>query len=151
MYKECCTQTGIFLASSTSKEIIGNFMNYAPPPNKQLYFEQVWSLVREIPCGRVATYGQIAKTLPLPDGVDAEEYQLSASRWVGLALAACPDDVPWQRVVNAQGKISHPAAGTQKNLLQGEGVLFSTEKINLSEFQWSGPGQSDLPRQSSLF
>ena len=89
-------------------------MNYLPPPNKQLYFEQVWSLVREIPFGRVATYGQISQNLPRPDGISEEEYQLSASRWVGLAMSACPNDVPWQRVVNAQGKISHPAAGVQK-------------------------------------
>ena len=126
-------------------------MSYVPPPNKQLYFEQVWTLVREIPSGRVATYGQITKMLPQPDDISADDYQLSASRWVGLAMAACPNDVPWQRVVNAQGKISHPAAGMQKKLLEGEGVLFAKEKIDLDEYQWSGPGQSDKPRQSRLF
>ena len=134
-------------------------MNYLPPPNKKLYFEQVWSLVREIPFGRVATYGQISQNLPRPDGISEEEYQLSASRWVGLAMSACPNDVPWQRVVNAQGKISHPAAGVQKKMLEEEGVFFTKEKINLSEFQWRSSGQSDnrndigsdIPRQGRLF
>ena len=130
-------------------------MNYLPPPNKQLYFEQVWLLVREIPYGRVATYGQISQKLPRPNGISEEEYELSASRWVGLAMSASPNDVPWHRVVNAQGKISHPAAGVQKKMLEEEGVFFIKEKVNLSEFQWRGAGQSDtpsdVPRQGQLF
>jgi len=126
-------------------------MNYVPPPNKQLYFEQVWAVVHQIPYGRVATYGQIAQLLPQPDGMSADVYKMSASRWVGLAMAACPDDVPWQRVINSQGKISHPEAGKQKKLLEGEGVLFSKEKLDLNEYQWRGPGQSDEPGQGRLF
>ena len=127
-------------------------MNYVPPPNKQQYYEQVWELVQQIPCGKVATYGQIAKSLPQPEAISAEDFQLSASRWVGLAMAVCPDDVPWQRVINSQGKISHTAeAGTQKKLLQEEGVLFSKDKINLAEFQWRHAGQSDEPTQGRLF
>ena len=126
-------------------------MNYVPPPNKQLYYEQVWALVQQIPYGRVTTYGQITKILPQPDDISAEDYQMSASRWVGLAMAACPDDVPWQRVVNSQGKISHPEAAKQKKLLEAEGVLFSKDKLNLDEYQWHGPGQSDEPRQGRLF
>lgn len=127
-------------------------MNYVPPPNKQLYYEQVWDLVRQIPFGRVATYGQITKILPQPEAVSAEDYQTSASRWVGLAMAACPDDVPWQRVINSQGKISHRAEpGKQKKLLEAEGVLFANEKLNLEEFQWRGPGQNDEPVQGRLF
>jgi len=127
-------------------------MNYVPPPNKQQYFEQVRVLVQQIPYGKVATYGQIKELLPQPEEVSDDEYQLSASRWVGLAMAACSDDVPWQRVVNSQGKISHPEAGKQKDMLVAEGVLFSKDKINLDEFQWRGPGQSDEPaRQGRLF
>ena len=129
-------------------------MNYLPPPNKQLYYEQVWSLVRQIPYGRVATYGQITKLLPQPAEISDNDYQMSASRWVGLAMATCPDDVPWQRVINSQGKISHRSeAGKQKQLLKGEGVFFSNEKLDLNEYQWRGPGQSDAPepRQGRLF
>jgi len=120
------------------------------PPNKQLYYDQVWSLACEIPCGKVATYGQIAKLLPVPEGISVDEYKAFAARWVGLAMGACPDDVPWQRVVNSQGKISHQArACVQQQLLEAEGLLFSNEKINLDEYQWLGPGQADL--QGRLF
>ena len=126
-------------------------MNYVPPPNKQLYYEQVWALVRQIPSGRVASYGQITKILTQPEGVSFDAYQMSASRWVGLAMAACPDDVPWQRVINSQGKISHPEAAKQKKLLEEEGVFFSKDKLNLDEYQWGGPGQTDEPRQGRLF
>ena len=126
-------------------------MNYIPPPNEQLYYEQVWALVRQIPAGKVATYGQIAKMLPQPDDTSIDAFRLSASRWVGLAMAACPDDVPWQRIVNSQGKISHPEAGKQKKLLEEEGVLFLKDKLNLSDYQWLVSEQSDGPKQGSLF
>ncbi len=126
-------------------------MNYVPLPNKQRYFEQVWTLVRQIPCGKVATYGQITKILPQPDGVSADVYQTSASRWVGSAMAACPDDVPWQRVVNSQGKLSHPEADKQKLLLQEEGVIFSNDKLDLQDYQWLVSEQGDKPEQGRLF
>lgn len=128
-------------------------MNYVHPPDKQRYFDQVWVLVRQIPSGSVATYGQLSKIVPQPADISVEDYQTSASRWVGLAMAACPDDVPWQRVINSQGKISpRPEAGRQKKLLEAEGVLFQNEKIDLNQFQWRLPGQSDEPaRQGQLF
>lgn len=127
-------------------------MNYVTLPNKQLFYEQVWVLVRKIPYGRVATYGQITKILPQPDNVSFDDYQTYASRWVGLALAACPDDVPWHRVVNSQGKISHRSeAGKQKQLLEREGVLFSKDKLDLDECQWLVAEQSDKPKQGVLF
>ncbi|MFT6878443.1 MAG: methylated-DNA-protein-cysteine methyltransferase-like protein [Granulosicoccus sp.] len=127
-------------------------MNYLHPPNQQLYYKQVWVLVRQVPYGRVVTYGQITKILRQPDGISAEDYQMSASRWVGLAMSACPDDVPWHRVINSQGKISHKSeAGNQKQLLEREGILFSQEKLDLNEHQWCGPGQSDDPMHGRLF
>ncbi len=127
-------------------------MNYAHPPNKQHYYEQVWAVARQIPYGRVATYGQLTKMIPRPDGVDTDDYKVSAARWVGLAMSACPDDVPWQRVINSQGKISHKAEpGKQKMLLEAEGVLFSNEKVSLDEFQWRGLSQADQPEQGRLF
>lgn len=127
-------------------------MNYHSPPNQQAYYEQVWLLVRQIPYARVATYGQLAKLIPSPEDISAEDYSTSSSRWVGLAMAACPDDVPWQRVINSQGKISQrPEAGKQKQLLEAEGLLFYNGKLNLNECQWNGPGVSDGPRQGSLF
>jgi len=127
-------------------------MNYVHPPNKQLYSEQVWAVARQIPHAKVATYGQIAKLLPQPDGVSTQDYRTCAPRWVGLAMAACPGDVPWQRVVNAQGMISHNAQpGQQKKLLEAEGIIFSMEKIDLNEYQWRGPGHCDEPEQGRLF
>ncbi len=125
-------------------------MNYAPPPNRQLYFQQIWAQAREIPYGRVATYGQLAKLVRQPEGADDEEYKTLASRWAGLAMAACPDDVPWHRVVNSQGKISYPSAPEQRRRLEAEGIVFFNDKLSLREYQWSEPG-SDESTQGRLF
>lgn len=133
------------------KVCAASHMNLALPRNKQHYYEQVWALVRQIPCGKVATYGQIKDLLPQPDDVSVEDYQTYASRWVGLAMAACPDDVPWQRVINSQGKISHPDAAKQVQLLLEEGVYFSRDKLDLNEFQWRVSKQDDEPSQGRLF
>ncbi len=121
-------------------------------PDKQHYYEQVWAQVRMIPSGIVATYGQIAKLLPAPEGISDTEYQAYGPRWAGLAMAACPEEVPWHRVVNSQGRLSHPTeAAMQKEILQAEGVLFFNEKIDLREFQWRGPEQSEHFIQGRLF
>lgn len=127
-------------------------MQYTPPPDKEDYYQQVWSLVRQIPSGRVATYGQIAQLIPPPQDFDPQQYKVLSPRWVGDAMAACPEDVPWQRVINSQGKISQRSgAHRQRQLLEDEGVLFVKDKVNLKHYQWSGPGQEEQPRQESLF
>ena len=116
-------------------------MRYTSPPNQQAYYERVWGLVRQIPLGRVATYGQIALMLPPPDGVDFESYRAFAPRWVGGAMAACPDDVPWQRVINSQGKISLRPGGAerQRELLEAEGVEFDSRgRVDLEVYSWAG-------------
>ena len=121
-------------------------------PNPQAYYEQVWQLIRQVPYGMVVTYGQIAQMLPLPGGVDPQDYKSFGPRWVGEAMAACPGGVPWQRVINAQGKISaRPGADRQRPLLEEEGILFVKDKVNLKTYQWRGPGQDDTPRQARLF
>ncbi|MCA9925031.1 MAG: MGMT family protein, partial [Anaerolineales bacterium] len=90
--------------------------------------------------------------LPPPAGIDPQEYKAFGPRWVGSAMAACPDDVPWQRVINAQGKISErPGAQQQRQLLETEGILFVKDKIDLKAYQWRGPGQEQRPRQARLF
>lgn len=90
--------------------------------------------VRRIPSGRVATYGQIAQLAGLG----------SHARLVGYALAALPEDsdVPWHRVVNAQGRVS--PRGTpgwdrlQRALLEGEGILFGSDaRIDLARQGWA--------------
>lgn len=127
-------------------------MRYSSPPNQQAYYERVWQLVRQIPHGRVATYGQIALMLPPPDGVDFESYKAFSPRWVGGAMAGCPDDVPWQRVVNSQGKISpRPGAERQRALLEEEGVEFVKDRIDLKKYGWRGMDEADEPKQTSLF
>src|SRR5512142_1321927 len=94
-------------------------MRFSSPPNQQAYYEQVWQLVRQIPRGKVATYGQSALMIPPPTGVEFDSYKAFSPRWVGGAMAACPDDVPWQRVINSQGKISvRPGAERQRELLE---------------------------------
>lgn len=126
-------------------------MHDTSPPDQQAFYEQVWSLVRQVPRGKVVTYGQIAQLLPPPAEIDLETYQAFSPRWVGSAMAACPGDVPWQRVINAQGKISaRPGAQRQRHLLEAEGVVFERDKVNLKVYQWRGPGREDEPRQAQL-
>ena len=126
-------------------------MRYKSPPNQQAYYEQVWNLVRQIPHGKVVTYGQIAQMLPPPEGVELQEYKTFSPRWVGGAMAACPDDVPWQRVINSQGKISErPGAKRQRQLLEEEGIVFGKDKVDLKVYQWRDPGEEDEPRQDKL-
>lgn len=127
-------------------------MHYPSPPNQQDYYAQVWQLARQAPYGKVVTYGQIAQLLPPPAGVDPQEYKAWSPRWVGDAMAACPADVPWQRVINAQGKISdRPGAQRQRRLLEEEGIVFVNDKIDLKRYQWSGPGHDEEPTQATLF
>ena len=101
----------------------------------------VWKIARQIPRGKVATYGQIAALISIPEGASPEEYQAARARWAGQAMAECPSDVPWQRVINAQGMISpRRGAEEQHRLLESEGVLFdSRARIDLARFAWSGP------------
>ena len=68
-------------------------------------------------------------------------------------MAACPDDVPWQRVINSQGKISPRPGGAEKQriLLEEEGVEFVKDKVDLKKYGWRGPDEADAPRQETLF
>jgi methylated-DNA-protein-cysteine methyltransferase related protein len=94
-------------------------------------YPRIYSLVRQIPSGRVASYGQIAKIV----GCTARE--------VGYAMAAAKGvDVPWQRVINSQGKISLPedAGGAlQRRLLEKEGVEFDDrDRVSFDTYGWLG-------------
>lgn len=93
-------------------------------------------MVRSIPEGHVATYGQIAALAGRP----------GHARQVGYALHSLPEDsdVPWHRVINAQGRVSPRSAPgweeLQKILLLDEGVVFSADgRIDLQRFRWK-PG-----------
>ena len=130
-------------------------MRFTTPPNQQAYYEQVWQLVRQIPRGKVAAYGQIALMIPPPAGVEIEAYKAFGPRWVGGAMAACPDDVPWQRVINSQGKISPRPGGAEKQrqLLEQEGVEFDAkDRVDLKKYGWKGLNEEDVePEQPNLF
>ena len=94
-----------------------------PPEHERLY-TRIYTVVRQIPPGKVATYGQVAEIVG-----DC------TARMVGYAMAASPDDVPWQRVINAQGKVSPRAdnwgSEVQRLRLEEEGVVFDADhKVN---------------------
>ena len=117
-------------------------MKYASPTDRQAFYHLAWEIVRQIPAGKVSTYGQIAGLIPPPGGMTARDYQAWGARWVGGAMAACPADVPWQRVINSQGKISLRAGGyqDQRQLLEAEGIMFDErERVDLRTFGWEGP------------
>ena len=109
--------------------------------------------MRQIPYGKVATYGQIAPDAAPAAGVEFETYNAFSPRWVGGAMANCPDDVPWQRVINSKGEISQrPGAQRQKELLLEEGVVFNEKgRIDLKKYGWNGSDHSDDVRQERLF
>jgi methylated-DNA-protein-cysteine methyltransferase related protein len=95
----------------------------------------VHRLVRRIPRGRVATYGQLAALLGRP----------RSARAVGAAMRACPADLPWHRVVNAGGGISRRLhAGsmlTQRIRLEQEGVPLRRGRVPLDECRWRRRGE----------
>jgi methylated-DNA-protein-cysteine methyltransferase related protein len=111
-----------------------------PPAQRTAFYRAVWELVRKVPAGKVATYGQIAALIPPPPGVAPEDYEAFRARWAGNAMAACPPDVPWQRIINAQGKVSaRQGAELQRKLLEQEGVVFDErQRVDLKKFGWQG-------------
>jgi len=95
--------------------------------------ERIYSVVRRIPRGRVATYGQVARLAGLP----------GHARQVGYALAALTEsnDVPWHRVLNAEGRVSPRKEpgwdAVQRQLLTREGVDFDAAgRASLERYQW---------------
>ncbi len=118
--------------------------SYQAPPNAEKFRALVFEIVKEIPRGKVATYGQIAAMIW---GSDERAFRNSAAsygaRWVGGAMAACPPDIPWQRVINSRGRISpRPGDGPirQRALLEEEGVRFDSRgEVDLGAYGWEGP------------
>jgi methylated-DNA-protein-cysteine methyltransferase-like protein len=103
------------------------------------FYEQVYAVVRRIPRGKVTSYGRIAQMLGRP----------RAARAVGYAMNALKDkddsyaDVPWQRVINSQGRISivnrENSAADQAHLLRQEGVVVDENlRVNLDVYLWEG-------------
>ena len=104
-------------------------------PDSPAYRERVYRLVREIPKGMVMTYGQIATILG----------QGYTPRTVGYVMHAAEDEnVPWQRVINAQGACSTGRLvlppDKQQRMLEAEGVVFNDKgRCDLSTFRWDPP------------
>jgi len=98
--------------------------------------ELIYAVIRQIPPGQVASYGQVAAIAGSP----------GSARQIGYALAALSDSsgVPWHRVLNARGMISPRPGGapvTQRLRLEREGVQFSQDgRVNLLEYGWKPEG-----------
>ena len=96
------------------------------------FSQKVKSIIKKIPTGKVATYGQIATYAGNP----------RASRQVAWILhsSSRKDNLPWHRVINSKGRISLPHNGgyeTQKELLEKEGIAFNEDdKINFDHYLW---------------
>ena len=125
---------------------------FVSPPNLHAFNALVWEIVHQIPTGKVATYGQIAALIPPLGGMDAKSYLSFGARWVGGAMASCPEDVPWQRVINSQGRISpRPGAEHQRQLLEAEGVVFDDrDRVDLKKNKWEGPDEAFCRAHSLL-
>jgi len=121
---------------------------FTSPPDPIIFNNQVWDLVRQVPHGKVASYGQVARMIAPPEGVNPKSYLSLGPRWVGSAMAKCPDDVPWQRVINSKGEISlRPGAEEQRRLLEAEGVEFDTRgRVDMVRFGWETGPASEQPR-----
>jgi methylated-DNA-protein-cysteine methyltransferase-like protein len=108
-------------------------MSHTPSP----LYSKIYALVRRIPAGHVNSYGQIAAQVG------------TSARVVGFAMAALPhgSDVPWHRVVNSKGQISHrnnsEGAMLQQRLLEAEGVIVSGNQFNLNQYLWLPYSHSD--------
>ncbi|WAL58714.1 MGMT family protein [Thermocoleostomius sinensis] len=106
-------------------------------------YNLIYAVVRQIPSGKVATYGQVAELANLP----------RQARLVGYALYKVDPqspDIPWHRVINAKGEIStspfrYGTEYLQRSLLEQEGIEFSPDgKINLHRYRWQPDWQPDM-------
>lgn len=92
------------------------------------FFEAVYAVVAQIPYGKVMTYGDIARQIGYP----------RKARFVGYAMRVCPDELPWHRVVKADGSIAGgDFAPIRRMLLEQEDVPFLADgRIDLTRCRW---------------
>jgi methylated-DNA-protein-cysteine methyltransferase related protein len=106
-------------------------------PSPPTTAERILAAVKRIPRGRVSTYGAIAEVAGLP----------RRARLVGTVLRQTPatKTLPWFRVINSGGRISLPtgsdAYAKQRRKLEGEGVIFRGERVDLKRYGWPARGQ----------
>ncbi|MGI8934758.1 MGMT family protein [Leptolyngbya sp. BC1307] len=96
-------------------------------------YPNIYQVVKQIPYGKVATYGQVADLAGL----------MGKPRVVGYALyqVTADSDIPWHRVINAKGEVSRSSLrdGTddlQQLLLEAEGIAFKKGKVDLKQYRW---------------
>jgi methylated-DNA-protein-cysteine methyltransferase-like protein len=103
----------------------------------------VYALVRRIPAGQVVTYGQVATLVG----------RARSARAVGGAMGRCPDDVPWHRVVNAQGAIARRRREsgmlTQRIRLEQEGIRLRRGRVPLARYRWEPDMRSTRRKDSA--
>ena len=92
------------------------------------FFKRVYSIVEKIPYGKTISYGEIARLLGQP----------RAAQVVGWAMRCCPEDLPWQRVIMADGSITGGEyADTRRALLESEGVPFLPDgRVDAAASRW---------------
>ena len=109
---------------------------------KGMTWDRVYRLVKQIPRGRVITYGALAKALHLRGG----------ARTAGRALAATPSGkgIPWHRVVGERGKllIPEPYASLQRKLLESEGVKIVEFRVDFAKHGWEAKGAANKAKKS---
>jgi methylated-DNA-protein-cysteine methyltransferase related protein len=102
----------------------------------------VYAFVKQIPRGRVITYGGLAKALRLRGG----------ARSAGRAMAASPSGkaIPWHRVVGFGGKllIREPYAGLQRKLLESEGVRLAGNRVDMQAHAWTPGGRGGRAKRA---
>ena len=96
--------------------------------NLNPFFKQVYEIVEQIPYGKVISYGEIAKIIGRP----------RAAREVGRAMHFCPEGLPWQRVVMADGSITGGGfADMRRAMLEAEDVGFLPDgRVDMKEYRW---------------
>lgn len=114
--------------------------------NDPKYRERVFEIVRQIPSGKVMTYGQIAELL-------GEGY---TARTIGYTMHEAPEDVPWQRVINSKGGCSTAMMtmplNKQQLILESEGIVFNEKGFcDLNIYRWMPEGYEKEDDQPSLF
>jgi len=92
------------------------------------FFRQVYEIVEQIPQGKVISYGRIARLLGRP----------RAAREVGWAMRTCPEGLPWQRVVKADGTVTGGEyAHIRRGMLEAEGVAFLADgRVDMALCGW---------------
>ena len=120
------------------REVGGDLADFAARARRELtpapageggqFQERAWSYVRDVPSGRVVTYGQVAEALGVPGGAPA----------VGDALSALPgeSDVPWHRLVDERGRLMSSELPEQRRRLGDEGVVVAGDSVDLDAYQW---------------